>query len=55
MKRAMKQKYMMLWKDLMGQENIPKEVIIDQDVKVEEELIVSWKKEVNCLLEDGIQ
>lgn len=50
----MKQKYMMFWKDLMRQEIIPKEVIIDPDVKVEEELMVSWKKEVRCLLEDGI-
>ena len=50
----MKLKYTMLWKDLMGQESIPKERMIDPDVKVEEELMVSWKKEVSCLLEDGI-
>ena len=31
----------MLWKDLTGQESKPKEVMIDPDVMVEEELTVS--------------
>lgn len=38
----------------MGQESTAEEVKIDPVVKVEEDLMVSGKKEVSCLLEDGI-
>lgn len=39
---------------MAGQESIPKAMMIDPDVKVEEELTVSWMEEVSCLPEDSI-